>query len=224
MRPSRRVFLLASAVCCLAVRATGQEKGRLGADVAFSSATSSTIGLTWHATNRVALRPVFGFLHETRDDVQTYLADGVAFDGTSRTTNTAISGGLEGMLYLTRAESLSTYVAVSYQRQHAKETAGAVSLAIPLSQAPPLVQQLVASDPFRPRNQTTASNLYGAAAGLEYAFGKRFSAFGEAGLRYVTTKLRVAEGLPRNGVAAGPADLDQIGTFTSTVGVIFYFK
>jgi hypothetical protein len=209
--------------------ALAQDRGQLGVDVAVGGATSQTIGVTYHVTGRVALRPTFAVNRVTSRDAQVYFSQGEVFEGSSETTSNGVAAGLQGLLYLTRKDSLASYLTASYQRQHTSQETQPPQFDVAFDLLPPLIQELATfSNAARTPKQSTNSNLYGAAFGLQYALGTRFSAFGEVGLRYSTTRSKVtAAPLPdytSGGRGFGAVNVKQLGSFTSSFGVIFYFK
>jgi hypothetical protein len=125
-----------------------------------------TVGVTWHVTPTVALRPTFNFSHTKADsDTLSGLDGTVTQTNTAKTTN--VGGGLEALAYLSRSEPLSTYLAGSYRYGHISANGGA---------------------------RGSHSNTAAASLGAQYAFNKRLSIYGETGIRYTSSEI-AAQGL-----------------------------
>src|SRR5262245_17248205 len=225
----RAALLVSLSIAVLpALRAEAQDKGQLGVDLSVGSGSSATIGVTYHVSKRLALRPTFAFSHSTLTNDGVFSAPDGSLNVKSDQTTNSFSAGLEALLYLTRRDAFSTYLGGSYQRVHSSVTSDPPQLALPLAQLPPALARFVRDElGLIPQSKRTTDNDVAALAlGVQYAFAKSFSAFGEAGLRYVSGRSRLERTQSRSlfSVSFSPGDNSQLATFTSSVGVIFYLK
>lgn len=208
-----------------ALPAAAQETHEFGLD--FTIGTSSqTLGATWHVTRRIALRPTFSYSHTSADSVQTLFASDGDVDATTSSTTESLGAGLEGMVFLTRTQSLSTYLAATYRRVHSSSRTDAPQVAVPLTQLPPILARQVASYlVFSSSSKSSGnSNAFGPAFGLQYEVGKHFSVFAEAGVSF-STATSTSERQPAASVSTtGPSHTKAIGTASASLGAIFYFN
>ena len=176
-----RSLLLLSLLLGVPRIACAQEAGQKGLTMGFPE----SIGLLWHVTDKVAVRPEFGFAHVTTDSNLPFTDGNVS--------STSIGVGVSALFYLKDYDNLRTYVAPRWVYNHTDPGGGTTSSA------------------------NTISGLFGA----QYALGKRFSVFGEAGLAFShsTAKSEVAVASIIDTIEAHG---NSIGTHTG-VGVILYF-
>jgi hypothetical protein len=92
--------------------AWGQEVGQKGITMGYPE----SIGLLWHVTDNVAVRPEFRFAHSTTDT-------NVPFAG-ENTSSTSFGVGVTALFYLKRYDSLRTYVAPGWTHSHTDPGAG----------------------------------------------------------------------------------------------------
>jgi hypothetical protein len=185
----------------LAAPALAEERGPIGLNFSVGGGSRS-IGATWHATDRLALRPTFEYDHLRSDGSATY-ADGRAEPTERRFTS--VGGGVAALLYLSRRDTLSAYVA------------GAVALTRDSQHYGTPLERTT-------RNGHTLSARFG----VQYAVTKKVSAFAETGLSYTRSK----EGQdwagredPWNLSAVRHEDtVKRIGTLSTSVGAIFYLR
>jgi hypothetical protein len=114
------------------------------------------IGIIWHATDQVAIRPDFQFSRSTSDSSSS--------SGTTWTIGTNISA----LLYIAKHENVRTYFSPRFSYSRSSST----------------VNQ-PASQFVLPEVTTTSSSAgAGGSFGAQYSPTARFSVFGEAGLAF----------------------------------------
>jgi len=169
--------------------AAAQEPGKTGLTMGFPG----SIGIIWHATDKVAIRPDFTFSHSSLDGLSS--VSGSSVSGSSFGTN------ISALLYLRKYDNVRTYFSprFSYSR-----TSSTVSVSSPTQGALP------------EQTTTTSASGGGGLFGVQYSPAGRFSVFGEAGL---TFSHRSA---PASTISGTKLSSNGWGT-TAGVGVIFYF-
>jgi opacity protein-like surface antigen len=139
----------------LAGGAFAQESG----DVGLSMGYPASIAVTWHVTDRVAIRPEVS-LHWTSSEAQLASIEGESISNESFSTGL----GASVLFYLGTTDRLRTYITprLAYQR---------TSTSIETS--------------FVPDRDTTLDGFQVSGSfGAQYAVGDRFSVFGEVGVAY----------------------------------------
>jgi hypothetical protein len=152
MRIRRFVSLISGLLLSACGTAAAQEPGKAGVTMAFPG----SIGIMWHATDKVAIRPDVSFTHST-------------VDGTTSSSGWTIGTNVTALFYLRKYENVRVYVGprFSYTR-----TSSTVSVSSPT--------QNVFSDVTTTASTTGGAGLFGA----QYWPSARFSVFGEAGLAF----------------------------------------
>jgi hypothetical protein len=168
-----------------AAPALAQERYRTGLDFLVGGSTSA-VGATWHVTDRFALRPLLSYAWDRYVWSSSASPEGVRVDKYQRTTS--LGAGLGALLYLRQRESLSTYVTAGFELDH-------------VSQRPD------EAEPSWTGNGGKASGAFG----VQYAFTKHVSAFGETGLAYTMRPASPDGSLSKH-----------LGTLQTGVGAIFY--
>jgi opacity protein-like surface antigen len=122
----------------------------------------ASIGILWHVSDRVAIRPEFSFT-TTSNEFTSALGTVTASDVS------AVGVGASGIFYLTDVNKLRTYVSprFTYARTTSSTEANGVSAS---------------------SSGSGRSYSGGAAFGAQYALGDRFSVFGEVGVGYAGQK------------------------------------
>lgn len=154
MRIRRLLILAAGLFFAVSGTAGAQDGAKAGVTIGYPA----SIGLIWHATEKVAIRPAFSFSHNSSDSPNGSVeSDGLAF-------------GLDlGVLfYLKKYDNVRTYVSPRFSYTHTTTTSTSSS---PTSVLPEI---------------ETTSNSTGAAGvfGAQYSPSNRFSVYGEVGLAY----------------------------------------
>ncbi len=164
--------------------------------------TPVQVGLLWHATDRVAIRPDISFSWSSSDLDASSVGD---LEYSSSTTSSSLSLGLTLLYYLGDDEGVRTYVAPRYRARRAS-TSTETELVIPS-----IPNSVV---PDFDRRDSSVNHSGGVSFGASYAPGARLAIFGEVGLDLM--------------VSSGPqvGDIEStsrtVGT-TAGVGVVLYF-
>ena len=171
------------------------EDGRFGL-VARAQSTSS-IGVQWHVSENVALRPALLFRYRSSTTLQLVPegADPISFE----TSQTTLGAGLDALFSLFWRGDLVPYLVggISYTG---------------LSQDYPILEGGAVSIERGRVGQFGAQALFG----LRYAVSRRFSVFGEAGLSFSNGE--------EFGIDGNKLHNRSLGTTTAGVGAIFYLK
>jgi hypothetical protein len=188
-------------VMALAVPARGQERGQVGVTMAYPT----TIGVIWHISDAIAVRPEFGFAWTSNDASAT------------TSSSTTFSVGASGIFYVKKWESLRAYVSPRYAYQHGSNSAN-FDLA---SVLPPSI--ILPPSLTLPSLQTTVTNTAHSASGAfgaQYTLHQHFGIFGEIGAAYAHTTSSVP------GFVTSLISTSTTGNAVavrSSVGAIFYF-
>jgi len=186
-----------------------EEPSRVGLSMGYPA----SVGIVWHVSNGVAVRPELSFSHGSGDTV-----DGLSpLTFTSTTDSTAVGVGVSALLYTAKWEALRADVSprIAYTRSTASTTSTEVIpvVVIPVLAGVPVIPTL----PPNPTVSTTISSyLIAGSFGAEYALARRFALFGEVGYGYIRT----------SNSSSSSASLKETANATGTrtgVGVIFYF-
>jgi len=175
----------------------------------------SAVGVIWHASERVALRPEITLSRSTGDSMQNDLL-GASPLSTNETTGVGM--GVSALFYLHRRDGLRTYVSprFSYART---STSASIGSAVSVS------------------DSTVSSYLTSGSFGAQYSLGRHFGLFGEIGVGYtatstaLTSTLTVSAASVVNGVVTASTRMETIRSSShantigtrSGAGVIFYF-
>jgi len=151
MRAHASCVLVLAAVLLSPAGAAAQEKGRAGVFMGYPS-----LGLIWHATERIAVRPEIGFAVSSSDsDLSESTSDNVSF-------------GASVLFYTGRRERAALYFAPRYAYSRSSSKIESDS---PFGADSEL------------KLSSHASQVSGS-IGAHYWPGRRFSVFGEAGIQY----------------------------------------
>lgn len=145
--------VLLTSVC--AGRAGAQEGGQVGVAMGYPA----SVGVTWHASDRIAIRPEV--------NVSFSSGDSAASTGSVVTTSSAttVGVGVSGLFYVAGKDELQMYISprFTYGRNSSSTE----------------------SAPGGSRSENTSDNYSLAGSfGAQYALGKRFAVFGEVGVVY----------------------------------------
>jgi len=210
--------------------AAAQEKGRIGVDAAFNG--TGVVGVTWHASDHLALRPSLSYSHTSSSGGSSIGSTDSpeASLTTTDDTRSSLAGGLSLLYYLRSAESLSPYLGVAYERTHGSHAS---------TQTGPPRFILAIATPVMPTETIHADdrsngNVFRAFVGAQHAMSKLFALFGEVGASYSQTDLRTTtsstyhSSLPRfpdnTQTATQHTNPKQFATFSAQVGAVFYLK
>lgn len=159
------------------------------------------VGILWHATERVAVRPDVSFSWSS-SDLAAASSDYV--DYSSSTSLSRLSFGLALLYYVGDDEGVRTYLAPRYRASRVS-TSSESTLVIP--GIPDVL-------PDRDRRLTQVSHSGGVSFGASYAPGDRLAVFGEAGLDFATSSSPRLDDIEATSRAVGT---------TAGVGVVLYF-
>jgi hypothetical protein len=190
-----RLALGLSLLALLPLSAAAGDEGRFGL-VARAQSTSS-IGVQWHVSENVALRPALLFRYRSNTTLQIVPQGGdtISFE----TSQTTLGAGLDMLFSLPWRGDLVPYLV------------GGVSYSS-LSQDYPLTDAGTIHFERGRVGQFGAQALFG----LRYAVSRRFSVFGEAGFSFSDGE--------EFGLDGNKLHNRSLGTTTAGVGAIFYLK
>ena len=164
------LLLILTAVCVLGPRAAAaQDDPKVGVTMGYPGA----VGVLWQATERIGLRPEFTVSRASSESVSAS-DQSLGIGASASPSDMWQTGvGLSALIYLTRVESLRTYVSPRFTYSQTS-TSSAVNGG-PLS---------TASDSW---SYSTSGSF-----GAQYALGRHFGVFGEAGVSYTSTTSRLS--------------------------------
>lgn len=189
MRTALTSVLVSTALLISASVAHAQEKGQVGISMGFPA----TIGVVWHPSKRIGIRPEFSVSKSSIE--QTVTIGGVGVDGSAFTYGIGVSA----LLYVGQWDSLRAYICprLSYNKASSTNT--------------PSTSSITAS-----KNSTSGPSLVGS-FGVQYSLHRKFSVFGEAGFGYTSQTSTFTAGTTRSEL-----DNDTWSS-RAGVGVVFYF-
>jgi hypothetical protein len=209
----RQGAICVAAVLLIAGPAAAQEAGRVGVAMGYPA----TVGVLWHVTSRVAIEPEIAISKtrvESRIDTSIVIGTTVISSGTiAATTDTwTTSPGVSLRIYMGRWDDVSAYVAPGYVYHHNASTSTTTA---------PGGFGGVARVETRELSSTT-HDMRGM-FGVQYAPHRKFTVFGEVGVRYASADLPT---VTTSGGGLGSAS--SVGTSKAfgnagAVGVVFYF-
>lgn len=196
------------ALCAASARA--QEQHSLGLTMGYPA----SIGVLWHVTDKLAIRPELTVSRNTSETVSTFTfttfnSSSLTPTTTTGTTTSTIDGwqvgvGVSGLFYLWRWDDLRAYLSPRFA--YTRSTSHSTS-----TRTPSVGGLTVPDSDFR-----TSSYFYGGSFGAQYGLGKRFGVYGELGL-----------GLTHNTTSSATAAQSRLkSTIVATrsgAGVLFYF-
>ena len=189
---TRAVLVTTLAILLVPVGAAAQESGDIGVAMGYPA----NIGVIYHASDRIAIRPEMNFSWQSTEDLD---------DRSNREdTRTSFGFGLSGLFYTSKNDNLRTYLSprFTYTRSRA---------------------DIAFSDTQTAETDADSYQL-SASFGAQYSLGTKFAVFGEAGVAYSWLEATSFSGLSLPNV--GNRDNDEgraFGTRTA-VGVVFYFN
>jgi hypothetical protein len=188
----RRFLVAAGLVCLTCGSADAQGAGKTGVTMGYPA----SIGIIWHATDKVAIRPELSIGGSSSSSSLAPLS-GAGSPVNVSSDSLSLGTGVAVLFYLHTYDHLKTYFSprLSYSRNTSNsENPAAIS----------------------PKSKTTATTTGGTAAfGAQYGLGDRFSLFGELGFGVSYTKLTTTTSASKN--------TGNTWSTRSGVGVIFYF-
>jgi hypothetical protein len=97
------VGLLVTIACLVPAVASAQEDGKVGVTMAFPA----SVGLIWHASEKIAVRPDFSFAHSSADT------------SAGETSSNSVGLGVSVLFYTKKWDKAAAYVAPRFQWSHA---------------------------------------------------------------------------------------------------------
>jgi len=156
MRIRRLLGLCLSLVIVIGLPATAgaQDTPKTGIVIAYPSA----LGILWHASDKVAIRPEFNFSGSSSKQANAQI--------TGESSSWAVGFGLSALFYLHDQDGLRTYFVPRFQYSHASTSAS--------------------SSISNTGGTDVGSDIYGGSGsfGAQYGLGKRFALFGELGFGF----------------------------------------
>lgn len=213
MRRGHLVVCVA-AVLLLGRAAAAQEPGRVGIAMGYPGA----VGVLWHVTSRVAIEPEIAIAKtrvESRFDTNLIIGTTVISSASITTTTDGwtTSPGVALRIYIGKWDDVSTYIAPGYVYHHNSSTS--------TTTGPGGFGGVARTET---REVQSATHEVRGMFGVQYAPHRRFSVFGEVGLRYASGKLprlTTSSGTELGGAAIG-GTTKSFGN-AGAVGVAFYF-
>ena len=205
---ARTVVATLAAMMAFAGVASAQDAGKVGVTMGYPA----SIGVIWHVSDRVALRPEVALqqVSSTSTSTVTFTTlgpNGLPLSTSSTTTTTndqwTIGVGASALFYIKQGEAWRTYVSPRFL--FSRSTSDNVTSPPPTS-------------PIVPATTEFAQNVYfvSGSFGAQYALGSRFGLYGEIGLGY---SYQTAS----SSYALGGNSTGHTVSTRSGVGVLFYF-
>jgi hypothetical protein len=169
----------------------------------------ATVGLMWHVSDRVSLRPEFSISTNTSDMTS------VPVLGTSTSSSSTVVVGISALFYCWKWDALRAYVAPRFTYSRLEGSSERTSETISFPSLSPVTTTT--------RTETTITTTSSAGLfGAQYSLHRRFSAFGEVGFGYSSTRSSARTTPPPTfDISINPS---AHGWSTRTgAGVIFYF-
>jgi hypothetical protein len=192
----RPIALLTMMLALGAVTTSAQDQQqRVGLTMGYPA----SVGIIWHVTDKVAVRPDLSFLH-TSNELAAPIS---AFAATTSSDVTTVSIGVSGLFYVGKWDALRAYLSprFAYSRLSGSNS---VTSSIGVGDVLPAIDV----------SSTVSNYLVSGSFGAQYSLGRRFGVFGEVGYGYT----RASDDTR----ALSTTRSTTTGTRTG-VGVIFYF-
>jgi hypothetical protein len=202
-------FLISVSFLVVASAASAQDVGQVGVTMGFPA----SIGVIWHATDRIAVRPEIGF---SRNSTEGTL---------SNTTGDTVNVGASLLYYLRRWDSVRTYVSPRYSYSHVSNSGSSGSTSLSLSGS--TSTSLFSSD------SSSGTHTLSASYGVQYMPSPHFAVYGEAGLSFshanstsqtsLSASITSVSGIVTS--ATSPPSLSTVTQWSTRggVGVTLYF-
>ncbi len=182
-----------AATLAVAWPAAAQEKGQVGLVAGYPA----SIGVLFHVSDGVALRPAFSF--STSSGTNTYI--GTSVNQESTVDGYSIGLGIDALFYVKKWDSLRAYVTPGFTWGHTLSTSKSPS--------------------FLYTNRSTTNNYQVMGSfGAQYALSKRFGVLGEVGVVYSHNN---AESVPEGGTGGSSGSAYSFSS-RAAIYVAYYFK
>lgn len=190
----RRCAGLLAGLALLSGSAYAQEAGDTGLVMGFPA----SVGMVWHATDRLAIRPAIDF-----GGSSTETSGGAEIESESWTLGLSVGA----LFYLSEDNGVRTYVTPEFTFRRTNSNTDYSGMVIPVGVSLP--------DFDRSQNSYGASGSFGA----QYSMNTRFSVFGEVGLSFDWASISNDDD---EFVVLGEVDSSRWGT-RGAVGIVLYF-
>ena len=192
----KRVLLTVAVVLFVSLPATAQESGQVGLAMGYPG----SIGIIWHASDRMAIRPDFNFSRLTSENTGGF--------SQSQVDGWALGLGLGALFYSGAKDNLRMYFSPRFAYSRTKTESASSS---------------VSSQGISTSETRNNSYQYSGSIGVQYSPGRRFSVYGEAGLAYTRGNSRFETSPSLLGTVTGETTSNTFGT-RAGVGVVVYLK
>jgi hypothetical protein len=181
----------------MAAPATAQEAGDVGLTMGYPAA----VGVIWHITDAIAVRPELTVSTSTTESTSTTSGFGGGANLVSTTTSTSwtTSVGLSALFYVKTLDRVRLYIA---------PRAAYLRTSIDIDDDQPLAGSF---------DNSSSGFVAAGAFGAQYGAHERFAIFGEVGAQYTSQSSTSAFSITRNRSESRTAGL------RSAVGVTLYF-
>jgi hypothetical protein len=206
MHKTFMALALAAGAALSARPCAAEEPARVGLAMGYPA----SVGIIWHVSDSVALRPELSFSHaSTSTDASS--SSPLAFTSTIDSTQVGI--GLGALFYVGKWDALRAYV--SPQLAYARASGDSTS-----SDILPVIPGLPALAATPTVSTTVSTYTVTGSVGAEYSLARRFAVFGEVGYGYS----RASSSSSSSSVLSTALHQTTNATGTRTaVGVILYF-
>ena len=196
MRIHRQLAFVAGLFVCGSGTAAAQGASQSAGKVGLTMGYPAGIGIQWHVSNKVAIRPEISFSSSMSETTTPAFET----DHDSWTIGTNISA----LFYLSTDDRLRTYVAPRFGWSRVSST----------NELPGPIINPLTGETFS-ESTTTGDGYTGTGSfGAQYSLGDKFVVFGEFGLNFGHSKTT-------SNLSAGTSTTNVWGTRTA-VGVVFY--
>lgn len=204
-----RLVLAVSVVLSAGANAFAQDAGQIGVTLGYPSA----VGVIWHVTGNVAVRPEISFSTGSTDSPalsSTFSLPAVSAD-LGETSSTTVTAGVSGLFYFGQWDKLRAYVSPRYTYTRLTSDTGST---------------------FSTDARNSAYTLTGS-FGAHYQLHRRFAVFGETGFGYTRTRTTLTSVLLLPVIPVGPtipapvtrSEINSHSWATRTsAGAIFYLR
>lgn len=187
----KRVLRTVAVLLFVSLPAAAQESGQVGVAMGYPG----SIGIIWHASDRMAIRPDFNLTKTTSENTG-------GFSG-SKVDGWALGFGLSALIYTGKKDNLRTYFSPRFAYGRSSTDSDSSS--------------------STSSSETTANSYtFSGSFGAQYSLSRRFSVYGEAGLLYSRNDATFKSSALLSGVTTGTTTSHGFGT-RGAVGVVVYF-
>jgi len=163
MKLVMRVVLFVAAVVALVLESTPAfaQQAQAGRTVAITATAPSAIGVLWHVTDSIAVRPELGLSRVSTESKNTPSGTGAPPATITTSSSWTISSGGSVLFYMAKRDNLRPYLSPRLTFGRASNSSSTSTTSTPIT-----------------------SYTLGGSVGAQYDVSNRFSVFGEVGLNY----------------------------------------